>query len=203
MSVMDTQYRLLPDNMSFTHRFTEDVYKVLNLNGFPPAFYSKDKRLVTPSPLFIERKKKKSTVVETVSVEEQKHFYKAFLDTQIFDPVLIAVCGLPTERAALTTLTSLMVRRVERYGILDCIGMYCINSIHKCSDLIPILDRPRVVIVHNIHTRASQERLLNIRDILTTCAASTRFVVVLSNDPDMFIRKKLNLKPDVILNIRG
>jgi len=200
---LDNSYKLLPDNLSFTYRFKDEAYRLLNTNGFPPTCFSKSHRTVKPSPLFLERKKGKKTEVHTVSSEEQQKFLDAFIEAEIFDPLLVAVCGLPTERAALTTIASLVLKRVKRYGILDATGMYCINSLHKCYDLMQVLDKPRVMVVHNIHPKATRERIVNVRDILTAYESTTRILVLLTNDPEGFVKKRLYLKPDVILNLRG
>ena len=198
------KYKLLPDNKSYKHRFRGDLYDLLYLNGFPPVYYTtkpwKPPRLET---LWYEVSAKQKKAV-TVSAAKQLAFINAFLTAQVFDPMVIAVGGYPTEKIALSTLTAMVIERSRRFGLLDASGIYCINSVHTCKDLMEVIQTPRVLIIHNIHPKLSVERAINIRDILTSYPSTTRIVVALhKTNPTRFVETSFYTRVKMTLNLCG
>lgn len=151
-------------------------------------------------------KTKKPPVI--ITEEKQKEIFKQFTEGNnpepLQHPYLILIGSVPTDELAVSAgfdiikhAIGLAVKEVHRFKITSIdLGNFSIKD-H------PEDDTPNIIMIYNISSKATQDRIQLARDVIYEFNNSFKILSLGGSDPVDFYQDHLMIKPDVCLYFKN
>jgi len=165
--------------------------------GIPQRYWKESEYCQEFYPIVKEYVAGKTKKYKTITQREQRKWFRKFTaerPKELLLPYLVGIGGEPTDDLALQAGFEIIKKAIsldfkQKHQFKTCI--FNLGSIDKRE--LSLEEIPDVLLLFNITSESTNERIQLARDLLLECESSFRIIVISGSEPISFFQNKLRL----------